>query len=323
MITVLGFYGHSNCGDESYRLTFPQVFPEHEFSFTDNLKKSSDSNSYILGGGNIASDFFIDQLASLPKETKKHAFSISVTKGDNVKKLAEVTDNIFVRDFESVRLFQKSGIAVGYLPDFAFMLTSNKEAGDALVGKYLENCDKYTKKVAVVINSYLIHSSLTRDHFSFEKMSFELANAIDTTSASFIFIPFGSEPPADDRISNSWVSSKCKYYKKNVVIYDKLTVQQTLDIFGSVDAVISSRLHSSIFSCIAGKPFIDLTHHDKNLVFLQSIYKEDWSVPYWDFNKKKFINLLNDFLFNPSSPSSIADNHRLMLSGVHKHVHLC
>ena len=55
--------------------------------------------------------------------------------------------------------------------------------------------------------------------------------------------------PWDDRVSNGMVASFCKFWKKNVVLYDELEVQDALDIISAADVVISSRLHSTIFSC--------------------------------------------------------------------------
>ena len=61
--------------------------------------------------------------------------------------------------------------------------------------------------------------------------------------------------------------------------------------------MIGSRLHASIFACVGGTPFIDLTHHDKTALFLESINK-DWGVNYWNFNSERLKMLMDDFKTN-------------------------
>lgn len=289
MINVLGFYGKHNVGDESYKLAFPKIFPQQQFEFTDKIDKSEHC---ILGGGNVISDYFLNQVYKL--NCPRLSMSVSVTKNDPIKKLS-IFDKILVRDLTSQELLKRNNIQSEYVPDFAFIL----EPKPIDLTPYFAGKDLYEKKVVVVLNSYLSSKDwLARDFINFEKIVLELASIFDSTSASFIFIPFSTGEPFDDRVSNAWLSSRCKFWKKNVVIYEPLDPQTVLNIISSVDAVISTRLHATIFSCISGKPFIDLTHHDKNLQFLESIYKKDWSVSYWHFNSDKFTSLLNGFLFD-------------------------
>lgn len=321
IVTVLGWTKHKNCGDCSYEQTFPMIFPEYDFRFTEFIKdEHADSCCFILGGGNVLGDSFLKQFATIPAGIPKHIMSVSTVSSDDLTKLSNIKC-VLARDFESVKSFRNAGIAAMYMPDFAFIMQPNPEAGKAHLEKLFVGRDLYEKKVAVIVNAYTVSQKmLARDLVRFENFSFDLANIIDTTSASFVFIPFGTKPPADDRMTNAWVFGKCKYFKKNAIIHEELTPQETLDLISSCDAVISSRLHSSIFATVANKPFIDITHHDKNTVFLKSIYREDWSISYWDFSRKSCINLLNDFLFGKPVNLTIAEHNKLMLSGVHKHV---
>jgi polysaccharide pyruvyl transferase WcaK-like protein len=310
MINVLGFYGKHNVGDESYKLSFPKIFPQRQFEFTSKI--DNEPEQCILGGGNVISDHFLDQIYKL--KCPKLSMSVSITKNDPIDRL-NIFGKILVRDFASQELLKQHNIQSEYAPDFAFIL----EPQPIDLTPYFAGKDQYEKKVAVVLNSYLLSdgSWLAREFINFERVVLELASVFDTTPASFIFVPFSTGEPFDDRVSNAWLSSRCKFWKKNVVIYEPLDPQTTLNIISSVDAVISSRLHSSIFSCIAGKPFIDLTHHSKNLKFLESIYKKDWSVSYWHFDSSKFTSLLNGFLFDSkdyyTELETITKQHRKIL----------
>ena len=55
IIFVYGWYNHSNLGDESYKLSFKETWPEHEFIFSD-VVKNDDIDRYdlcIIGGGDV------------------------------------------------------------------------------------------------------------------------------------------------------------------------------------------------------------------------------------------------------------------------------
>ena len=150
---------------------------------------------------------------------------------------------------------------------------------------------------------------------------------MDDTNASFVFIPFGGGDPQNDRITNGLAYAKCKFWKKNLMIYDQLSVQDTLDIFAAADASINTRLHASIFSTITGTPFIDLIHHDKNRVFVHSIMRPQWGLDYWHFNLNSARQLLNQFLGDKRKSDQkellqIADKNREMLKAAVSHIQL-
>ena len=44
--------------------------------------------------------------------------------------------------------------------------------------------------------------------------------------------------------------------------------------------------------------FIDLAHHTKTELFMESIDKRDWSLNFWHFNHHKAASLIKDFLEN-------------------------
>jgi polysaccharide pyruvyl transferase WcaK-like protein len=275
-IAVVGWYGHGNCGDESYRLSFPKVFPHCDFVFTES---ATDAECHILGGGDIVNEAFINKLR---KVTNKHIISAAISKP--AKYLNEFK-TVGVRDMISLANAAASGVVASYVPDFAFALEGKPENGRRIIRERFatENAELYHKVVAVVVNAHLLAehhgTGLPRDAIAFEHAAFEIANTIDNTCASFVFVPFGTRMPWDDRVTNSWVAAKCKFYKKNVVLYDGLNVQDTIDVIAACDGLISSRLHSTIFSCVTATPFIDLLHNHKNRGFLDTVGLMKYAVP--------------------------------------------
>lgn len=300
-IKVLGWYNHGNAGDEAYKLAFPLLFPKDQVEFIEAVNDGDAPDVLILGGGDVFYPSFTKHLKNLPQSTRKIAASISLTENSDFPAL-QLLDRVYVRDYRSALLCNKHGVNGVYQPDFTFLLTPNIETGRTWLKDRFAAAghELYDKVVVCVISNYLASAKLdmpARDLTSFLNLSQEIAKVIDRTPASFVFLPFSSKPPWDDRVSGAWVADRCKYYKKNLVIHDDiLDVQTTLDVVAAGNATISSRLHASIFSTISGIPFIDLTRHTKNLGFIETVEKTRWSIPFDEFGVKEFRNTLNTFL---------------------------
>lgn len=324
-IAVLGWYGKDNTGDQSYTFTLPALYPGFDFQFVDDLKNAQPFDYLVMGGGNVIDQNFFDQLESV--KVPKFLFSVGIPAKDDARrphlyllpKLKQF-QHICVRDHISFDLLSKKGYNVHFLPDFAFVLQPNKERGKELIKQIYKRLDGelYEKVVVVTLNSFLAagHEMLARDYVTFQKVCFDIAKCADTTPASFLFLPFGGDQLSDDRLANGWCAGRCKWYKKNVVVYDRLSVQDTLDIISACDATISTRLHASIFSTIGGVPFVDLTHHDKNLVYLQSIGKKKWSLDYWFLDYHSMYDMINSFL----TDKGILQQELLLTSSVYRHM---
>jgi polysaccharide pyruvyl transferase WcaK-like protein len=321
-VNVLGWYNHGNIGDESYKLAFPLVLHEN-LQFIDKLSYPKDI--CILGGGDVLGGYFLEQISCA-----KRKVALSVSLSDNIKKeTLDLFDLICVRDTKSANIAKEKGKSPLLYPDFAFSLTSHKQAGITLLDMLFSNSsiDNYKKKIGIVINSHLLPTSNTpaRQATMFDEFCYELSQLADTTNASFVFIPFGKSMPTDDTISNGIIASRCKFWKKNLLIKDNLNVQQTLDVISACDLIISTRLHSTIFSCISGVPFIDITHNHKNTALLDDM-SYPYSISYWDFNKKdleKLINIVDTKQHEIQEKlQKITKENKLKLQELKSHVHL-
>jgi polysaccharide pyruvyl transferase WcaK-like protein len=324
-IAVLGWYDKGNIGDESYKLSFPTLFPDYDFHFTDDLRRAPQCDWVIMGGGNVIDASFFDQLENV--KVPKLLLSVGVpTREDRRRPHMHLLDKfqqfeaICVRDYMSFDLLHNKGIEVSYMPDFSFVLHPNKVRGRELLKKMYRQVhgELYERTVVVVLNSFLAAGNelLARDFLTFQKVCFDIAKCADNTNASFIFLPFGGDQFTNDRMANGWAAGRCKWYRKNLVIYDWLTVQDTLDVMAACDVAISSRLHASIFSTISGVPFVDITHHDKNKVFMESIGKEEWSLDYWYLDYHCMYEMVNAFL----SEAAAADRRDLLImSSINRH----
>lgn len=301
-IAVLGWYGYRNCGDESYKIAFPLLFPGHNMTFVNSFKSYDFSNTdlIIVGGGDVLKPEFTNQVKNI--DIRKIALSVTLTADSDLANMG-MFDKVIVRDSMSFDIVKKFHSNFALLPDFSFALQPNRERGKSLIKeRFDKNGHKLTNKiVAVTINTYISYNeddAYYRDVIAYDKMIHELARISESMDTSWLFIPFSTRPPRDDTSPNLRLSERCKKkYYKNLAIKDEiLSVQDTLDMIAGCDAMISSRLHSSIFCTIAGIPFVDILHHDKNLGFLKTINKLDWGVWLWQFEAEKISRLLRDFL---------------------------
>jgi polysaccharide pyruvyl transferase WcaK-like protein len=231
---------------------------------------------------------------------KKIALSITLTAGSDLGTLA-MFDHVYVRDNRSLDIGFSRSSNVRYLPDATFLLHPNRRVGRKMLEWMFdqEGILLREKVVVVVVSAYIAFNSnqaLARDFLNFLKLSVDLTDSLDRLDASIVFLPFSTKLPHDDRMSNAFVGSRSRAYDKNHVVYDRMSVKDTMDVVAAADAVVSTRLHSTIFATIAGVPFIDLTHHDKNLGFIETIGKMGWSIPLWGFSAEQFRRLLGDFV---------------------------
>lgn len=295
---VAGWYNRNNLGDESYKLAFPKLFPDLNFFFESSAQSC---DICIIGGGDILNRHYVKKAIDCPA---KKRFAISVSAGTQAPlDLLPELDGIWVRDHRSEEHLKSNGVTCGYMPDVAFGLEPEPEKGVELLEKHFEKegLELYEKKVAVVLNAHLIHGKegiRARDLITYLKAAQDIASVADDTSASFVFVPMSTGAPYDDRVTNAFAASRCKWWKKNYVIHERFSVQETLNLIAACDAVISSRLHSSIFSLVSNTPFLDLTHHDKNRSFLETMHLEGYSIPYWSFCSEELRSRLQSLLDN-------------------------
>jgi len=294
MTHILGWYNYGNIGDESYKIAFPKLFKTDKFTFGDNIKGMPDV--IILGGGDVLRPEFLNKLTKFPN-AKKYAFSVNLRKEDLNQ--IDQFEKVFSRNY-----IEHKSPKIQFCPDFAFTLEANQHHGKELVKNIFKdnNADLYNNLIIITMNSFLCkrENTLARDYIAFDKICYDLGKLMDNTPASFLLVPFGNGFPENDRISNSFIYANSKFWKKNVLLFDKLSVQDTLDIFSAADAAISTRLHSGIFSTIAGTPFLDLCHHSKSSLFMEFIGKQEWCLNFWHFDYLKALAMIKEFLVNKS-----------------------
>jgi polysaccharide pyruvyl transferase WcaK-like protein len=317
-VNVVGWYNKRNAGDEAYKLAFPALF-KNSFVFSDAPKP--EHKSYVLGGGDILSPAFLKAMGKV--QGKKSIASTAFPEKID-RKLIEQFGTVIVRDQKSLDNAINNGVEAILAPDFAFILKGNVERGKRIINKAFAevNADQYERVVGIVVNSHLMasHDGYAYEQARFERFSYEMAMAIDSTNASFLFIPFGKAMPWDDRAGAGVVASRCKFHKKNVPMYKDLSVQDTLDIVSALDCLVSTRLHSTIFAISNSVPFLDITHNHKNTNLLNTLDLSSASLSYKCANAEDIKKQISDSLKKKDQLTTrldeIAAQQRSLLKGI-------
>lgn len=321
-VNVVGWYNKRNAGDESYKLSFPALF-DYDFEFSERIKSGFDA--YVLGGGDIVAPAFLKQFAKI--EAPRHLMSVAFPEKINFA-LDGIFRSVLVRDNASLANAKGVGLDATLVPDFAFALKGDAATGREMIRKTFDaaNAELYEKIVGVVLNAHLMseHDGLAYNFARFERFCFELAMAADHCNASFLFIPFGKMMPWDDRAANATAVSRCKFFKKNVCLYEEVDAQATLDIIAALDCLVSTRLHSTIFAISNAVPFVDVTHNHKNQNLLETISYEKASLPYRCANSDDLIAAINHSLKEKTDIAgeleTIANRQRALLGEITAHV---
>ena len=309
---IIGWYNKNNIGDESYKVSFPKLFPQFDFDFEG---KKEQYDICILGGGDILNDHYVSKALAC-SAAKRYVISTSAGTAAPLEQLPQF-DGIFVRDIRSVKYLREKGVQCAYMPDVSIGLEPDKESGVQLLERMFrqEGLELYEKRIGLVLNAHLMYAKdgiLARDFITFLKSVQDMAKLADSISASFIFFPMSTQMPYDDRIANGFVASRCKFWKKNWLVQERLTVQDTLNLVSACDALVSTRLHSSVFALNSQTPFLDVLHHDKSRSFLETIHHEGHSVSYWDFSFKELEDAVERLLSN-------SEAHARKLKWTHHH----
>jgi polysaccharide pyruvyl transferase WcaK-like protein len=304
-VSLCGFYGYENYGDtlmlrglcRFINSEGAQCLP---FSDRGTLEAHhytklplNDEGIIALGGGGIITPNFWFFKQGLEKKIPNHKLILlnvgltteSIPVFEKIKNQIEL---IVVRDKFSLELATRyyPEEMVIYTPDIGFYRFDPVEEVKA------------EKIVTVCLNYYIFKnyfSSNNRDRIFAEKAIIELAtflNWLETLGYSTCIVPCQTDTEVNDNtvnaVLNGFLNKKAKW------IYNNYEIE---NVISKSSLVISSRYHSSLFALKSGVPFIDITHHSKNLNFLKDVGLTDFSVNYWNLElntlKEKYEKVIN------------------------------
>jgi len=139
-LKIIGYYKHSNFGDEQYKTSITQLFSEYlqidytiEFIDCDCIYKENfyDDDIIIVGGGDILNPYFMDKIGKKFRNRPNIIIGLSVGLPYasilvQTSKL-EILDYIFIRTIQDLDIFTKyfHKDRIFYIPDVSYLLTPN------------------------------------------------------------------------------------------------------------------------------------------------------------------------------------------------------
>lgn len=309
-IFVLGWYGHNNLGDESYKISFTKVWDQHEFIFSDNITEKQEFDLCIIGGGDVIRQENLNRISKL--KCPKIALSVTITKLSLLPDLS-ILDYIYVRDIVSYNNLIDFGYnKTTYIPDISIILKGDVISGKKIIKEYFKQSGSqlYNNICVININAHLLGgpSQNSKDKNIFNKMCYDLVEVMDKTPSSFLFLPFSTSLPWDDRVSNGLVNSYTKFFNKNCVIYEKVSTQDSIDVISASDSIITSRFHGLIFGIGNQISTIPISFHDKMSGFCKTI--DHNYIDYWSFSSNEIQKQLKETIKRPFDGQKIISEYR-------------
>lgn len=315
-LTSLGWYGHHNCGDEAFKEALRALFPVAKISFISNIPANQElinnSDYLLIGGGNIVDSGFLKGLGLV--RVPYSFLGVGVVRGNDLGLLAGA-EHVIVRDELSLELASTIRDDVILAPDIAFSLKPTRpvQYSRPTVGVFLNDC------VSARFDSTILK------FIECEKVKLELARFLEALPFDVVFIPMSFTPPDDRRISLD-VIGKMKQGYKYTCLTEEMSVQDCLNRAAGLDFAITMRLHADIFCTIAGVPFMDILHHDKNKGYLQTIGLPEVGMDFYELSIKTLEEKFSLLTENKSSISqrllSTAAQNKRTLEGLINNVHL-
>ncbi len=331
-LLLAGYFGSGNIGDEAIlqalvsrlRKEFPygkitalsddplgtsrsyNIDSVHKYSLFHILKELASCDAFVLGGGGLLQDstsarslFYYSLLIFLAKHLRKKTILLGqgigpVRNKSLLRRALKNVDLVSVRDEISL----KELISIGAKPkklvltaDLSFLLGSpDKENGKKLLE--IEGINKCRSRL---IGVALRPPVKVRDPASKYKAVAALCDhLIKEKDSQIVFLIFKYP---DDMDAIDRVMGFMKYPAH--ILLRRCTPAEMLDVISSFDALVGMRLHSLIFSSMAGTPGFGLSYDPKVESFQRST---GWK--WLDFNDLKeadLISAVSAFIDEPSA----------------------
>jgi len=174
-LKIIGYYKHSNFGDEQYKTSMTKLFSEYlqidysiEFIDCDCIYKENFYNDdiIIVGGGDILNPYFMDKIEKKFRNRQNIIIGLSVGLPYasilvQTSKL-EILDYIFIRTVQDLDVFTKyfHKDRIFYIPDVSYLLTPNYVFTKQMIATKNTSLDADTSLDAID----LVYSKFLKQH---------------------------------------------------------------------------------------------------------------------------------------------------------------
>jgi len=324
-IFIFGYYGFQNTGDEAIlQVMIDQIKEKIPYAkltvlsykarettekynikavsrnkYTDLIKAIKESDIVISGGGSILQDttsarsliYYLSIIYIAKKMGKKVMFYGNgfgpITKSFNkklVKHIINKVDIITVRDEQSkeemISLGIEKNIIVTADVTFSYKTLSGKQVEQILID---EEIDIDKKKIGISVREW-------KNEEKYKDIIASVADYLIDKGYEVIFIPM--QHPRDYIISGEIAAMMERTPKILEKIYSP---KELISLMGRLYIMIGMRLHSLIFSTIAGTPILGIEYDAKIYNFLKIVCQEN-AGKVEDLDKDNFIKTIDKVL---------------------------
>jgi LmbE family N-acetylglucosaminyl deacetylase len=260
-IEILGWYNKNNVGDDAFQIVLGDWFANHDVRFvTPPMKTREDADLVILGGGAVASNYYLEAITQTTKRIPCIVLGVDIEYPAEAELLARFGfDEVVFRSREDVITYQNIPDFLTnnarYCPDLAFHLTAS---GKPVLPSYKK---KDRRTLGVFVTDYVMPSR-DRDLYHFgpraDQFAQGLGGVLDQLSekCEIVFLPCSTGNAGDDRRINRHVASFMEHAP--TIIDDQLDPKRMIDLIAGCTATLCMRYHAHIFSLIAGTPFASI-----------------------------------------------------------------
>jgi polysaccharide pyruvyl transferase WcaK-like protein len=186
-----------------------------------------------------------------------------------------------------------------------------------IVEPYLENVGADLSKPLFAICPHIFQPAYGYHVHHYENFSNEaidrhhhlLAKSADYLSASgqVLFVPFNTENPDDDRITNRLIQSLMVGGKPTFQIQEQLSPQFIAGILRCCDLVISVRFHAAVLASAMHTPLVAISYGPKIEGYMNHIGLGDYVMRFDDQDEEKFLAMVAELSQNLASIRDIFD----------------
>lgn len=330
-ITILGYFGKANLGDELFKVAFEAIECANPDAVKLTLAEptqagltlSEDTDALICGGGDIATNYFLDVVLRLKDEyehkTGKRLPTVAVSIGisfpeninDTRSTALDIFDHILFRNkCDHALLQERYGTArVGYLPDlvfaiprlFGFPASVPKDVG----GNTLLVC---------LAQSMCADGKNPAYDLLVKKLTYVLEEA--SKDWEIVFMNFNTNRRDSKQCDHFLTDAIQQRLTRRASVVEESDPTAVWKIFQSVDRVFAMRFHAHVLAISTETPLVSLSMTNKTEYIMQDtnilscmvkMKIPDRKVHYpVDFDSDKVLSLLLDpDLPVPQAPEEI------------------
>jgi polysaccharide pyruvyl transferase WcaK-like protein len=290
-ISMVGWYGRRNIGDEAFKLAHEALLSPHEITYhVDKIDK--DADCVILGAGDVIQPFYLDVI---PREREFYVLGAGLGYRPEAALLKERrVRQAIVRNAADVELLRAQEVNAAYAPDLTFILDHA-----AMPRVELESAGDGRKKLCVLLSDHISPSHWHADPRRlsyFEYFKWELAQAISFLSEFYeiYWLPLSDDLDAFDTKLHMDVLHRVARRGAHHLLPYPGTPEVAIGTLREMDLVVSMKYHGIIFATLLGVPFVNIGVSRKTQQFCIESKLAEYSVLPFSFEKERFLEYVKN-----------------------------